>query len=220
MTLSGPASWSPSTFLKRYVAVAPSSVDAETRSVSCIISTGAPVVRFYGIELLEISRAAIDTSRVVSGLCPVLDSHQAGSIGAALGIVTETWIKSGALWGRLQLNETPQGDLAFGMIRRGELNGVSAGYRVNRWRVKNDNGETIDAENTYWNDGDHLTFIAERWELLECSCVNIAADSGSGFRDEPHANANTIEDIRARMGARQRMHDRMSLLYRDIGDLQ
>lgn len=209
---SGPPSWLPSTILKRYVAVAPSSCDSETRSVSCIISTGAPVVRFYGTEVLEISRAAIDTSRVVSGLCPVLDSHQAGSISAALGIVTEAWIKSGALWGRLQLNETPQGDLAFGMIRRGELNGVSAGYRVTRWRLQNESGETIAPENTYWSDGDNFTYIAERWELLECSCVNIAADSACGFRDEPHTNANTIEDVRARMGARQRMVARMSWL--------
>jgi phage head maturation protease len=211
---SGPPSWLPSTILKRHVAVAPSSLDVETRSVSCIISTGAPVIRFYGTEVLEISRAAIDTSRVISGLCPVLDSHQANSISTALGIVTETWIKSRALWGRLQLNETAQGDLAFGMIRRGELNGVSAGYRVTRWRVENEAGETIDAEDTYWSDGDSFTYIAERWELLECSCVTIAADSGAGIRDEPSTNANSIEDIRARMGARQRMTERMSQLLK------
>lgn len=76
----------------------------------------------------------------------------------------------------------PQGDLAFGMIRRGELNGVSAGYRFTRWRVENEDGETIDAENTFWSDGDNFTYIAERWELLECSCVNIAADSGGALR--------------------------------------
>jgi hypothetical protein len=209
---SGPPSWLPSTILKRYATVAPSSVDVETRSVSCIISTGAPVVRFYGIEVLEISRAAVDTSRVVLGLCPVLDSHQAGSISDALGITTETWIKSGALWGRLQFNETVQGNLAFGMVRRGELNGISAGYRVNRWRLEDEDGETIDGANTCWNDGDNFTYIAERWELLECSCVNIAADAGAGIRDEPSTNANSIEDIRARMGARQRMTERMSQL--------
>jgi hypothetical protein len=209
---SGPPSWLPSTILKRYATVAPSSVDVETRSVSCIISTGAPVVRFYGVEVLEISRAAVDTSRVVLGLCPVLDSHQAGSISAAPGITTETWIKSGALWGRLQFNETAQGNLAFGMVRRGEISGISAGYRVNRWRVENEDGETIDATNTYWSDGDELTYIAERWELLECSCVNIAADAGAGIRDEPNTSANTIADIRARMQARQNMSDRMSRL--------
>jgi hypothetical protein len=98
------------------------------------------------------------------------------------------------------------------MIRRGELNGVSAGYRVNRWRVENEDGETIDAENTHWSDGDNFTYIAERWELLECSCVNIAADSGAGIRDEPDTNTNSLVDVRARMGARQRMVERMSWL--------
>ena len=211
--VTGPEGWSEAQIETRFIATAPTSFDAETRSVSCIISTGAPVVRFYGTEILEISRAAIDTTRVSCGLCPLLDSHQAGTINAALGKVTETWIKSGALWGRLQFNETPQGNLALGMVARGELNGISCGYKVNRWRVENE-GEIIDQANTYWSDGDNFTYIAERWELLECSFVNIAADVGAGIRDEPNNNVNTIEDIRARMNARQRMNDRMSALSR------
>lgn len=89
---SGPPSWLPSTILTRYATVAPSSFDAETRSVSCVISSGAPVTRFYGTEVLEISRAAIDTSRVTLGLCPLLDSHEASSVISALGVVTESWI--------------------------------------------------------------------------------------------------------------------------------
>jgi hypothetical protein len=209
---SAPPSWLPSTILTRYATVVPSSVDNVTRSASCIISTGAPVVRFYGIEVLEISRAAIDTSRVALGLCPLLDSHQAASISSALGVVTESWIQGGSLWGRLQFNETPQGELAFGMVRRGELNGISCGYRVSRWRLEDEDGEVLDQENTYWSDGDNFTYIAERWELLECSCVNIAADAGAGIRDEPNNYANTIEDIRARMHARQRISNRMSWL--------
>lgn len=209
---SGPPSWLPSTIIQRYATVTPSSVDTVTRSVSCIISSGAPVVRFYGIEVLEISRAAIDTSRVALGLCPVLDSHQATTIISALGIVTESWIQGRSLWGRLQFNETPQGELAFGMVRRGELNGISAGYRVTRWRLEDEDGEILDQENTYWSDGDNFTYIAERWELLECSCVNIAADAGAGIRNEANTNSNTIADVRARMQARQRMVERMSLL--------
>jgi phage head maturation protease len=207
---SGPPSWLPHSVLTRYATVAPSSFDAETRSVSCVISTGAPVIRFYGIEILEISRAAIDTSRVGLGLVPVLDSHQTTSIDCALGVVTESWIKGGSLWGRLQFNETPHGELAFGMIRRGELNGISAGYRVTRWRLENEDGEILDAESTYRSDSDNFTFIAERWELLECSCVNIAADAGAGIRDEANTNANTTADVRARMQARQRIVERMS----------
>lgn len=114
------------------------------------------------------------------------------------------------MWGRLQFNETPQGELAFGMVRRGELNGISAGYRVSRWRLEDEDGEVLDQDNTYWSEGDEFTYIAERWELLECSCVNIAADAGAGIRDEPNKDANNIEDIRARMQARQKISDRMS----------
>ena len=115
------------------------------------------------------------------------------------------------MWGRLQFNETPHGELAFGMVKRGELNGISAGYRVTRWRLEDEDGEVLDPENTYWNDGDALTYFAERWELLECSCVNIAADLGAGIRDEPNTISNAAA-TRARMRMRQRMSDRMSRL--------
>ena len=79
-----------------------------------------------------------------------------------------------------------------------------------RWRLEDEDGDILDQENTYWSDGDNFTYIAERWELLECSCVNVAADPGTGIRNEPNTSGNTIEDIRARMWARQRMTERMS----------
>jgi hypothetical protein len=55
------------------------------------------------------------------------------------------------------------------MVARGELKGISIGYRVNTW--------TIISE----EDG-HETWRATRWELLEVSLVPVPADANAGVR--------------------------------------
>jgi len=99
MTTIGPTGWHPSLLERRFVTAEPSSMDVSTRSVSAILSTGGAVERFYGREILKISKNAIDTTRVKSGMCSVIDSHQTGGIGSVLGRVTEAWVQGGALWG-------------------------------------------------------------------------------------------------------------------------
>jgi hypothetical protein len=81
----------------RVVDLAPSSYDETSRTVEAVISMGSPVKRFYGTEILRIHESAVDTNRVWSGSCPVLDSHQQVGLNNMLGRVTETWITRGAL---------------------------------------------------------------------------------------------------------------------------
>jgi hypothetical protein len=204
MTTIGPTGWHPSLLERRFVTAEPSSMDVSTRSVSAILSTGGAVERFYGREILKISKNAIDTTRVKSGMCSVIDSHQTGGIGSVLGRVTEAWVQGGALWGRLGFGLTPQADLAWGMVQRGELSAISIGYKVLRWIVHDENDELIDQELAYPNAAS-FTYTAERWELLEASLVALGADAGAGIRSEV-ADDNLI-DIRARMQARQAISD-------------
>jgi hypothetical protein len=202
-----PQGWYETEIETRFVTTAPSSLNADSRSVNAVISTGSPVLRFYGIEELRISENAVDTRRVRAGQCPLLDSHQSDGISHALGRVTETWVGSGALWAKLQFNRTDSGDRAWGMVTRGELKGVSCGYRVTTWQVSDEDGRILDQENTYWSDGDIFTYTALNWELLEVSLVTVAADANASIR-----SVNTLADIRARMMSRQRMVERQSEL--------
>jgi hypothetical protein len=217
MTVLGPQGWHPASIEQRLVTTSPSSLDQKTRSVNAIVSTGAAVARFYGTEVLEISHASVDVSRVLSGMCPLLDSHQAGSIQNAIGRVTQTWIENGNLWGRLAFNETPQGDLALAMVQRNEICGISAGYRVTTWEVRDEDGQIIDQELAYSNAAS-FTYIARQWELLEASLCSVVADAGAGVRRDDRSG-DPLADIRGRMNARQTMSDRMSLLS-DAGRLQ
>lgn len=209
MTVLGPQGWNPVSIEQRFVSTSPSSLDEKTRSVSAVISTGQPVARFYGTEILEISQGSVDVRRVRSGMCPLLDSHQSGSINNAIGRVTETWIKNGALWARLAFNQTPQGELALGMVRRNEIGGCSIGYRVTEWEVRDEDGDIVDQDLSYSNAAS-FTYVAKRFELLEVSICPVVADSGAGVRSDDDSGANYILDARARMQARQRMIERMS----------
>jgi phage head maturation protease len=208
----GPRGWSAQQITTRFVTASPRSYNVEARTVDCVVSTGAPVARAYGTEILLISREAINTDRVTSGMCPLLDSHKTDNIVHALGRVTKAWVERGALMATLAFNQTPEGDAALGMIARGEITGISAGYRVLEWSVADENGRIIDQETTLWDDS--LIFTGVKWELLEVSIVSVPADSSAGVRnfDDLAYGDGELANIRARMQSRQNMSDRMSWL--------
>src|SRR2546430_1908338 len=106
MTQIGPRGWTTSTISHRFSSSTPASYDAETHSCTACISSGAPVARFYGTELLEISKSAVDLSRIP---IPVLDSHSQASIDHVLGRIDQAWISGGELMGRIIFAATPRG---------------------------------------------------------------------------------------------------------------
>jgi phage head maturation protease len=207
----------------RFADSKPTSFDAKTRTVDCVISMGSPVTRFYGTECLRVTPEAVDLSRMEGGsMIPLLDSHQAGGINNALGRFTKTWITRGALMGTARFNETPNGELAMGMVARGEIAGISAGYAVNEWEITDENGRVIDpeVERIRW-DEDGLIFTASSWSLHEASLVTVPADPKSSIRSfgtgrdrATFIGTSNHAEIRARMNARQVIHLRQSMYDR------
>jgi phage head maturation protease len=102
------------------------------------------------------------------------------------------------------------------MVKRGEITGVSAGYRVEEWEITDTDGRKVDPTFLRWDD--ELTFEAVRWQLLECSLVSCPADASAGIRayvsgvDRALTVADLSENMQAcmaalaRMQARERMH--------------
>lgn len=102
------------------------------------------------------------------------------------------------------------------MIARGELKGVSIGYRVNDWEISDAEGNPVDPKVDYlrWSDDD-LVFTASRWEFLELSLCSVPADDAVGIRaygDRAFPFNQVIADIRMRMRVRQNMHDREQVM--------
>jgi phage head maturation protease len=120
--------------------------------------------------------------------------------------------------GKLKFNDTDSGRVAEGMVSRGEIAGISAGYRVNEWEIADGDGKLIDPDSMRWDDDD-LIFTATRWELLEASLVAVPADAGAGIRahrggfDRALVTADLSERVqvvmlaRMRIATRQRMFD-------------
>jgi phage head maturation protease len=220
MTINAPRGWSPGKTETRFADAKPSSYDAKNHTVDCCISTGSPVKRFYGTEVLRITPAAVDLTRMDNGsMIPLLDSHQGVGINNALGRFQKTWFKNGGLMGRIAFNQTPTGKLAEGMVERGEIAGISAGYCVNEWEISDEDGRVIDpdVERIRW-DEDGLTFTATRWSLHEGSLVSVPADQHSGIRSlgsgldraSVGIGGYRFADVRTRMLVRQRMSERHS----------
>jgi phage head maturation protease len=180
----------------------PLTYDRNTGTVEAVLSKGSPVSRPYGTEVLQISPQAIDLSRLHDGGIPFLDHHSQNGIDSILGRITDAWIEGKALVGRIKFNETEQGQKAEGMVARGEVTGISAGYRVDEWRITDADGDVVDERNVRWNDD--LTFTATRWQLFEASLVGVPADSVAQVRSMSRG-FSTLEDFRVRCQVRYRM---------------
>lgn len=158
---------------QRAAAFAPGSYNADARTVDAVLSAGSPVRRYYFTEELEISDAAIDLNRVERGLCSLLDAHNQYSVSGIGGTVTNVRIENAELVGTFTFADTDFGRQIEGMVARGELRGVSIGYRVTKWEI------------TRTEDDGHETWRATAWELLEASLVPVPADPNAGVRSAP-----------------------------------
>lgn len=226
-----PRGWTPHLIETRFVSATPTSYDASSHTVEAVISNGSPVKRFYGVEILRIDSASVNLYRMKSSGIPVLDSHQQSGIDNAVGRLSRVWIAGKSLIGKISFNETEKGKLAEGMVSRGEISGISAGYRVEEWEIRDEDGAVIDPERDRVKWDDDLTFTATRWELLECSLVCVPADPTSVIRSLPRqpdddypdalraayfSEPQRIADTRSRMLARERMYQRYAVSRRGM----
>jgi len=191
------------------------SYDKEARTAVATLSRGNIVRRPYGREALKISKDAVILTRIKTGGVPLLDSHnQTSVLDHALGRITAAWIEDGALLGELAFHDTERGRQAEGMVARGELGGVSIGYRVEEWEIKDQDGNVIDPERDRVPFDADLTFVGTRWELLEASLVTVPADASASIRSSEFdmacfesAGIGAAEAARMRMRLRQRAAD-------------
>jgi HK97 family phage prohead protease len=153
----------------------PSTYDSKGHTVEAVLSTGARVARWGVYEELAVTPEAIDLSRVALGQVRILDTHNQYAVDAILGVLLSARVEGGQLVGTLKFADTEEGRKAEGMVARGELTGVSVGYRVTTWTLTSTINET-----EIWR--------ADKWELLEASLVAVPADPHAAIRSTPAAS--------------------------------
>ena len=156
-----------SEMLTRQFSLAPGTLNKEAGTVDAVLSTGAPVQRTGYVERLATTPEAVEIGRHV----PILDAHRQGSIRDVLGRVDGIRFEPGRVVGTLRISSPS----ALAAVERGDISGVSMGYRVGTWAESQAGGTR--------------TKTATRWALSEVSLVPLPADPGAFLRSEPVSEA-------------------------------
>lgn len=146
--------------MHRRLSLAPATFDRAAGTVQATISTGAAVQRTGYIERLALAPGAVE----IAGHVPLLDAHRQGSIADVLGRMGDVAFGPDGMTATLRISSTA----ALDAIERGDLTGVSVGYRVVTWSDTRADGV--------------LTRTATKWRLLEVSLVPLPADAGATLR--------------------------------------
>ena len=162
------------TLLTRRADLAPSSADAQARTVEVIWSTGAPVRRrdMAGpyVERLSLAPEAVDLSRLQGA--SVLDAHRQSAVRDVLGSVQSAAVDGQRGTALIRFSSRPEVEPLWQDVLSGILRHVSVGYSVEEWAEATENGARV--------------LTAVRWTPHEISLVPTPADPGAHIRMETH----------------------------------
>jgi hypothetical protein len=170
---------------------APSTLDAEKRTVQLTWTTGARVKRGYWEsyhEDLSLDPKHVRMDRLRSGAAPLLNSHSSWDLSDVIGVVESAHLEAGRGIATVRFARNPGGEAAFQMVTDGIVKNVSVGYRVHKLVKTEDARDREDKTPVY---------RAEDWEPYELSMVPIGADAGAGVRSA-NAITNPCEIIEER----------------------
>ena len=150
-----------------YMEVSP--VDEDKREAKIAVSSEEPVMRSFGMEVLEHTEEAIDLSFLNSGRAPLLLDHDPTKV---VGVVKSVELDSSArrLRATVRFGKGALAKEAFDDVVDGIRTNISVGYTINKLERK-----------------DKDTYVAKSWKPMEASLVSIPADVtvGLGRASEP-----------------------------------
>ena len=163
---------------ERMLSLRYASINESDRSIGATIATENPCA-IYNPREGVIDEILLAGGAILPRQCPLLDSHDRGSIRAILGSTKSLQSQNGEVTGRLFFAEgDPESDKAWSLVRTGHLTDISAGYVVIESELIRPREEITIQGRLYRAAGRKLR-IATKWELREASLVAIGADQAS-----------------------------------------
>lgn len=163
------------------------SLDADSRTVELVWTTGAKVLRgffdkFY--EELSLDPKHVRMERLASGRAPLLDTHNGFELRAVLGVIESARLdkRQGVATVRFAKGDE-DADRAWNKVQQKILRNVSVGYRVYKYEQVEGGEETIPV------------YRAVDWEPYEVSVVPMGADEGSKVRGDRPIETNACEIV-------------------------
>ena len=137
------------------------SVDEDTRRVRMSVSSEEPVMRSFGMEVLEHSTDAVDLSFLNSGRAPLLLDHDPEK---QIGVIESVELDGSArrLRATARFGKGALAREAFDDVVDGIRANISIGYAINKLERK-----------------DKDTYVAKSWKPMEASLVSIPADQST-----------------------------------------
>jgi len=146
----------------RSVGLSGKMIDENTRTVMIAVSSEEPVERYFGDEILEHTKAAIDLSFLGSGRAPLLLDHDPlKQIGVIESVELDE--KSRRLRAKVRFSKNDHASEVFNDVVDGIRANISVGYRINKMVLAK-------------KEGEKSTYIAKSWTPMEASIVSIPAD--------------------------------------------
>jgi len=165
---------------------APETLDADSRTVELVWTTGAQVRRYSWmegdfIEELAVDKKSVRMDRLNNG-APFLDVHNQYETRAVLGVVEKAWIANGEGRATVRFSKRADVDPIFQDIKDGILRNISVGYKTHK------------VEKGNFKDGLPIVRAID-WEPFEISLVPVGADGKAGFRSSEENNSCEIVDL-------------------------
>jgi HK97 family phage major capsid protein len=141
-------------------------VNDEQRTVEFSFASETPVDRWYGREILDITKDAIDLTRLNGGGACLMDHDWRDQVG----VVTKAWVDPTTKKARCEVkfSRSARGKEIFDDIKDGIRRLVSVGYIVRKMVLQS-------------VDGDVETHRVTDWQPFEVSIVAVPADPSVGM---------------------------------------
>ena len=143
---------------RRYLTINEPKADSDQLEFS--FSSETPVTRYFGDEVLDHDREAVDLSRLNGGAAPLLLNHDPDRV---LGIVERAWIDekrrgmARITWATNDLARQVRQDVEAGVMQS-----ISVGYVIQQAEQEGD------------------VMVVRKWQPIELSVVSIPADASIG----------------------------------------
>ncbi len=160
--------------MTRAMAMEMSPVDEDKRTVRMAISSEEPVMRSFGMEVLEHSDEAIDLSFLKSGRAPLLLDHDPEK---QVGVIESVSLDGSArrLRATVRFGKGALAREAFDDVTDGIKANVSIGYSVQKMERK-----------------DKDTYVVKKYRIHEASLVSIPADVTVGVGRSSEASQQPV----------------------------
>jgi HK97 family phage major capsid protein len=159
----------------------------QERTADFAFATDQPIEHWFGMLTLDVSKKAVDLSRVEEGVCPFLVNHDRDD---QVGVVVPGSVELGPIIrGKVKFSRSARGQEILDDVRDEIRNGTSIGLVVQDMQLENEKEVRKGAIPMY---------RATKWTMLENSVASIPADiacgAGRSFEKPTPSTSQVLEN--------------------------